>query len=239
MISEKTFVLGHSGFWTALLPRTEAYVRSCNLALERFLEPVDSAVPAGQRGVVNEFAFRLFASAVDLGIGPEAVSAEVRRACATDALDHIRRMREFSRTPVAAITSLGEQEGETLALRLAFFFAAPDRQPIIPRPRFPGCGWLSEAEGDVLASDVLVEIKAGDRLFRGADFRQLLAYCALNFAAKRFRINHVCLMNPRRGVYFLAPLEGICEQLAGATADEVLGDIVAYVSEPVGRYRSG
>ncbi len=55
-------------------------------------------------------------------------------------------------------------------------------------PRFEGCGWLDECEADFLTSNVLVEVKAGDRAFRSIDLRQVLIYCALNFASKKYDI---------------------------------------------------
>jgi hypothetical protein len=91
-------------------------------------------------------------------------------------------------------------------------------------PVFPGCGIIDECVGDVYFSNSLYEVKAGARLFRSIDVRQLLTYAALNKAAPRRSLTEIGLFNPRSGVAFTAPLEEICVEVAGLKADELLGD---------------
>jgi hypothetical protein len=82
-------------------------------------------------------------------------------------------------------------------------------------------------------------VKAGERGFRGSDIRQMLCYCALNFASKKYEIEDLCLVNPRSGRYITATVEYLCMRVASRSAAEVLADIVEYVSEPPGRYATG
>src|SRR5262249_341601 len=146
---------------------------------------------------------------------------------------------EFSRIPISPITQAGLQEALVIADRLNLFLALRGCTDILPSPPFEGCGWLNNAEGDILAGNMLIEIKAGERPFRSIDLRQVLCYGALNFSSRKYEITEICLVNPRLGIYLQQDLETLCEHLAGASASEVLSEIVAYISEPFGRYRTG
>jgi hypothetical protein len=120
--------------------------------------------------------------------------------------------------------------------RLEVHFRTAEGLKVDVAPHFPGCGWLDECEGDVFYQGRLVEIKAGERGFRGTDIRQLLIYCALNQAAQKYDISRVCLLNPRVGVELDVQLEQLCRDIAGRSALDVLAEIVQFVSEPADRY---
>jgi hypothetical protein len=61
----------------------------------------------------------------------------------------------------------------------------------------------------------------------------------LNFSAKTYQIDAFALINPRLGVYFEDDLETMVRKTSGASASQILGEIVHYISEPIGRYRMG
>lgn len=147
-------------------------------------------------------------------------------------------MSRIFQAPPVQITVEGKKEALLLAGRLTSYFSAKPWQTLNPKPFFPGCGWIDDAEGDVLGNHTLFEIKAGERQFRSADIRQLLCYCALGFSAKLYDIDSVCLLNPRSGTFFQDDLETLCQRIAGMSAADVLGEIVNYVSEPLSLYRA-
>jgi hypothetical protein len=97
-------------------------------------------------------------------------------------------------------------------------------------PNFAGCGFLNPCVGDVLIGDALYEVKAGDRRFRSTDIRQLLTYCALNYAAGTCTIKKAGCVNPRRGTYFILELDAIAYAMAGKSSSELFSDIIYYVS---------
>jgi hypothetical protein len=239
MTSEKHFALSHTGFWNTLLPLEESYVRTQNLALEGFAPPLETSEAPDQHGIINEVAFLVFSASYLNGQRPAELSAGRVVECAAEAYRHIRRLRQFSRTPIAPISDRGKSEAIELATRLTDFFTASHTVRLQSRPVFPGCGWIDEAEGDVLADNMLCEVKAGDRLFRGTDLRQILVYASLNFSAKTYQIDAFALINPRLGVYFEDDLETMVRKTSGASASQILGEIVHYISEPIGRYRMG
>lgn len=217
----------------------EAYVRTHNARLTRFAPAILSGISANQRGIVNECGFLLFVSGLELKIDPEHLPKEIVAQRVNDASNYIARMQHFSTVPPIPISAWGIREATLLASRLTTFFAATPWQELRPKPFFPGCGWVDDAEGDVLADRTLFEVKAGERQFRGADVRQLLSYCALSFSAKTYDIETVCLINPRFGTFFQDDIETLCQKIAGLSAADVLGEIVNYIAEPLSRYTTG
>jgi hypothetical protein len=178
----------------------------------------------------------MFVAAWDKKTPPNDLPVEAVSRCAEEAHDYIARMRQFSRVPPTPISDPGIREAKHLANRLAFYFRTRTPQSLVPRPFFPGCGWVDDAEGDVMADSTLFEVKAGERQFRGSDVRQLLCYCALSFSAKVYDIENVCLINPRFGTFFQEDVESLCRKTAGLSAADVLGEIVNYIAEPFSRY---
>ena len=237
MTSEKRFALSHSGFWNSLLPMEVPYIRAHNNKLGRFAPELYSFVPADQRGVVNECAFLLFVSGLEEGVRPRSLHKDTVARRAEEALQYVARMSRIFQVPPIQITAAGKDEALSLASRLASYFNAKSWEVLNPKPFFPGCGWIDDAEGDVLGDHTLFEIKAGERQFRSADVRQLLCYCALGSSAKLYEIDSVCLLNPRFGTFFRDDLETLCQRTAGMSAADVLGEIVNYVSEPLSRYK--
>lgn len=231
MITEKTFATNFGGFWQELLPMLEQYIRLSNLRAERFAPPMKSDLDPASRGLVNELGFRIFAAMPQHGKSASELPEDIVQSCVDAALRHIRTMRQFSRRPVPPPTPAHLQEARHLAAILGtFFFGERHYSEVIIAPTFRGCGWLESCDGDVLGSETLFEVKAGDRGFRGVDVRQVLAYCALNFADKQHSIGRVCLVNPRLGRWFEEDVDALCREAGGASAVEVLSDIVEYVS---------
>jgi hypothetical protein len=233
MTSEKHLALFHTAFWNTLLPLEESYMRTHNLTLREFTSPLASSEPSDQHGIINEVAFRIFATACVAGDTSVNLSEQSILNCSVDAYQHIRRQRQFSRAPIVPISDGGTREAVKLATRLMDFFTASGKATLKPRPLFTGCGWVDEAEGDVLADTNLCEIKAGDRRFRGTDLRQILVYAALNFSAKTYQIDAFTLINPRLGVYFEDDLESMARKTSGASSSQILGELVYYISEPM------
>lgn len=231
MITERRFAGGHHAFWDELLPMGEHYIRQINQGLPRFRSPLVTPSEPRYNGIVNELAFRLFARSRSTAMPVAQLSGGEVAEEAARARDFIETFRQHGRgrTPAPGGTEIAD--AKEMAERIAAFFEQVGGGPLVVRPHFPGCGWLSVCDGDVLSAAVLYELKAGARRFRMLDVKQLLTYCALNFAAKTYDIRDVCLVNPREGTYFSERLGSLCELVAGRAAVEVLSDIVEYVSD--------
>lgn len=237
MSTEKALGDFHSGFWRTTLPLLDAFVRTMNRSLERYAPPMHSTVSPDRRGIVNEAGFRVFVAAIRSGTPPSHLARpDVDRAWALG-VEYVGRMRQFLDAAIDPIPRSDElQEAVAIAHRTVAFFLGHGCTMVVTEPRFKGCGWIDATSGDVFADSTLVEIKAGDRQFRSVDLHQLLTYCALNFASKDLDIRSVCLLNPRVGTSALFDVDELCNECAGASAAEVLNEIVQYISEPLGLY---
>ncbi len=188
MSSETRFSLSHSGFWNALLPMGEAYIRAQNSEPNRFVQIHQSMVPADQRGVINEAAFLLFSvAAMEKSTRPILLDPSVANRALDQAYEYVSQLRQYSESPPQVISNIGKSDALALAERLFSFFSKAGSVTI--KPFFRGCCWLNAAEGDVLVGRTLFEIKAGERQFRLSDIRQLLCYCALDFSASRMALS--------------------------------------------------
>lgn len=237
MSTEKSLAVSHPGFWQSVLPLSEAFVRTLNRSLDRFVPPMKSSIAAARRGLINECGFRIFAASVVMGREVSALDPQTLDEGWSQAVAHVRTMREFGRTPLDPIARPGElDEAFRLAKRTALFFTLRNHASIKVQPTFSGCGWLDESRGDVLVGNTLFEIKAGDRNFLGVDVFQLLTYCALNFATKTYDIIDVGLLNPRTGNFIVLNLDELCMEAAGSSTADVLNEILQFVSEPLGGY---
>lgn len=239
VITEKRFASSHHAFWRELLPLGEHYIREVNQKLARFEEPLASASLPKYHGVVNELAFRLFIRTATENVSLADLTDTVILTELSHTIRFIEAFRQHGRGSLPSLEKDEIAEALVLVRRLSAFFQRGSDAPLVAQPVFAGCGWLSECQGDVLSSDTLYEIKAGARPFRMLDVKQVLVYCALNFASKCYNIRDVCLLNPREGTYFSETLNRLCELISGRSAVDVLGEIVEYVSEANGRYGTG
>lgn len=237
MSSETKFSTSHSSFWNALLPMGESYVRAQNARLNKFAKPFLSTVPADQRGVINEGAFLIFWEAVSRSQNPWSLPAAVVDTLLGQAVDYVESLRQSIHVAPVAVSHAGRHDAIAIAARLHLFFTDKAESMII-KPMFPGCGWVNEAAGDVLTRYTLYEVKAGERLFRLTDIRQVLCYCALDFSSKTYGIKEVSVINPRMGTFIREDLDSLCHKISGTGSANVLGEIIGYISEPLSQYQT-
>lgn len=231
MISEHQFASHYSSVWRATTPLADGYWSVENLTLERVSPPLPALAPKSMRAVVNETAFRVFC---DLHGRPKPLAStevEVLAAIEGQLPEAIAYVARFATAPPVHPSDVEEdcrQEIGNLALRLLHFF--PNHEPTVLRPRFSGCGLLSECEGDVIEGTCLYEIKAGDRPFRAVDLRQLLTYAALAYAKGNLAFTDIGLFNPRTGVAWRKTLEEVSHSLSGLRLSDTLSILVEQFS---------
>lgn len=231
MITEKAFATSHHAFWRDLLPAASSCVRRINVAAVHFGDALESH-STERRGVINETGFRVFARAISKHTPVAELSEEAIEECWVAASNFILRFRAHSRV---VDTDRGQEdlkEAKHLASRLQWYFDGNEHDLVL-WPRFAGCGWLDEVEGDILIRDCLYEVKAGGGPFRAQDLRQVLCYAALSQAAGGPLINYICLINPRTGVVFRDTLDAVCIEAAGNAASDTLNELISYISEPL------
>lgn len=230
MISEKKLAVVFTSLWKEITPLAERFVRRQNLQMTRFDLPMHSDVSASMRGVSSELGFRLFCSAKANKVESRQLDNDTVSELARQTVAYIRRFRQFNRVEVSDPDQNAIQDAEMLAARLCKFFS-DSRGPLILRPQFAGVGALDACEGDVLAGETLFEVKSADRSLRVIDIRQLLIYCAINFASKNYTIRNIGIFNPRSGLFFVQPLSDIVREVSGGSVPDILSRIVEFACQ--------
>ena len=207
-------------------------MRAQNLMLSRFCEPLASGEDPRNRSFISELSFRIFSDYVQKGEMPPSTAPEfISENLIQEVIRYIQRFSPVHSDERGGVSSSEVQEAVALAVRLhAYFSGTFDR--MTRQPRFAGCGTMSACEGDLLVSDILYEVKAGDRNFRTTDLRQLLIYCALNHAKPVYSIERIALINPRVGVYWSARLDSVARRISGTTVSQLLDNIIEFLSAP-------
>jgi hypothetical protein len=180
-----------------------------------------------RRSVINELGFRLFKEQWQEKRISEKRTREIAEAVQAYIIRLTRSKDRLLKVP------LSNQEN-TEALKLAdslrrFFLRTKDRS-LVFWPEFPGCGILHKCVGDVLQGSKLIEVKAGDRTFRMTDIRQVLTYCSLNFASKRYDLRDIVLVNPRRGVFHQTSVADLIVECSATTAVDFFSSVIEFIS---------
>lgn len=230
MISERKFSNSYSSFWNQILPTADSFVRRLNLACRRFTVPIDSIVPVNgdKRAVINELAFRLFKE--------KANGKDLSNAAKTELEGKVRLYIERLSPNILKIEALSQAEqieAEELENALFAYFQSLKLTSLSFWPLFNGCGWLNACKADILCEGKLIEVKAGDRYFRITDIRQIITYLTLNFNSHQYTIDHIALVNPRKGLEFETSVEIFIESCSGRKPVDVFSDIVDFVSAEV------
>jgi hypothetical protein len=235
VISVSAFCKMHSSFWKGVAPTTDIFVRRLNLGhYEReFPEMTISTLPT-RRGFINEVAFAVFCQSARKGQGwppgrlskaelDEAVTSIRPLSARKEALEEIKQDDVLGHEELLDI----EEQRDRL---MRFVFLNRSVGTLVVEPVFPGCGVIDTSKGDLIASNVLYEVKAGDRLFRSIDIRQLILYSTLNHISGSFKIERLGLFNPRIGISATIPMDDLCFEISGKNSAELFSEIAAVVS---------
>lgn len=229
MISERDFASSYASVWQQLTPRTDGFWKIENMLAKHETPPLSARASKGMRAVVNETAFRAFCAhrTEERGSDRAKVLAAVDANIHT-VIEYIIRLAPRSKPELGAFDDDCRYEAVELALRLLRYF--PVNQHTTLRPTFRGCGLISACEGDVLHSDCLYEVKAGERAFGISDLRQLLIYSSLAYSAGSLDFNKIGLFNPRTGSSWVRTLDQVCQSIAGVRAVDTLSALVRQFS---------
>lgn len=231
MISETVFAQRFTSLWHQVLPMEEAIVRRVNVSYRSFAVPLESASNPRRRAYINELAFRIFAKASTPGSSLLELRPDEIEELEWTTAAFVSRLR--SSEEMAPPDQFEREEALALARRLLRFFQTHEGQgaPLQFAPEFPGCGILNTCLGDLLAEPTLYEVKAGARDIRAVDVRQVITYCALNFAARRYDIRRAVLLNPRQGYFAELDVHEDLARASGSSASEVYAQLLDFLSQ--------
>jgi hypothetical protein len=89
-------------------------------------------------------------------------------------------------------------------------------------PLIPGLGWIASGVGDFSLGSILIEVKHTDRNFVSGDFRQVLMYWLLKYAASIEKHDAVwsdcLLLNPRRNSGLLVNFDHLLRSASASSS---------------------
>jgi hypothetical protein len=123
--------------------------------------------------------FELAYAAGEQLLNEEKIDWEKAAAIAT-----ARQQRHFDAKPPQRISKSDIYAAERVANNLATIVTemAGDA-PVLTSPRIPGYQWIASGVGDISIENKLLEVKCSSRRFGSSDYRQVLMYWLLSYAA--------------------------------------------------------
>jgi hypothetical protein len=233
MISEKQFSEQFSGFWNQCLPfLTPQVIAQMNVSRvpmpdsRSFVaKPFDATEDSANNDLVADTGFGIFTAASQAGKSVHSIrNTALLKRVTESAFERIKRLR--SSEGKAEMKNLrGMDDSMAIAVRLEDFFENEEAGELVIQPRFKGCGILDSCYGDLFMGNTLYEVKCVERNLRSIDIRQVLAYCALNYQSRQFDIDHVCIVNPRRGISFRFGVESLAQKASGKNSAELFHQV--------------
>lgn len=141
-----------------------------------------------------------------------------------------RQRRHFDARIPDVITKFDRRVAEMVGSNIASMIselAAERGQVITTAPAVPGFQWVSSGRGDFAAGPTLIEVKCSSRNFSASDYRQIVMYWLLSFAAS---VESDCvewsegiLLNPRSANFVVLKFDAFLHVIsAGRTKVEIL-----------------
>ena len=156
MISEKQLAVHYSSIWNEILPMSDRYMRRINLEAERFIEPLLPEAPAEFNALVNETAFRVYRQK----LSAEQITQDAYCEIFESTKSYIERLINKGFVLDSKVRKSIDIDVQRLANRLAIYYERINEFELIQfSPEFSGCGIINNCAGDVLADDILYEIK--------------------------------------------------------------------------------
>jgi hypothetical protein len=132
---------------------------------------------------------------------------------------------------IVAASQVAENVAAMLS-RIADLF----RAPIVISPRIPGYQWIASGVGDFSTGTALIEVKCSHKHFSSPDYRQVVMYWLLTYAAAvESRVEEwteCILLNPRTNLVFRTTFDDLVRVIAaGRSKVEILELFSAMVSD--------
>lgn len=246
MISEHQFVRKYRSYWHELLPGMEFYLRRLNGQCQPYTTPLPRITESSDASLCNEAGFILAHSIFDsfktrssqfsLWYAPSSLSLLTVHQYTKDEVvsalrqsyEEMEQYRSF-RKLLKPFDPSEVQVRDVINLSknlLEWVRKQSDASSLVFRPKFTGCGWISNCEGDLSGKSWIGEVKAGDRHFRSDDLLQLLVYVSLVYADCGQIVQTLKLINPRHGIQVAFSCSEFIESSSLSNSNEVLERII-------------
>lgn len=132
-----------------------------------------------------------------------------------------RQKRHFDADIPKAILDSDKTAAECVAANLATSLSSLAKNSLAPlqlSPAIPGYHWIASGYGDFAVGGNLIEVKCTGKRFSSSDYRQIIMYWLLSFAASIERVSDEwefgILLNPRLNWMVKFPFEEILSVVA-------------------------
>ncbi|ANB74940.1 hypothetical protein AYM40_21045 [Paraburkholderia phytofirmans OLGA172] len=131
--------------------------------------------------------------------------------------------------------SVAEKVGHNIASIVSSMAATRGRNVTVA-PQIPGLHWISSGRGDFAAGPALIEVKCTNKNFSSADYRQIVMYWLLGYAASIENRGQEwpegVLLNPRLAQYVVFDFDELIHVIgAGRTKVEILQVFASMVGD--------
>lgn len=232
MTSAERFAQVSGSYWRSLFPKLEHFVRFSNGAASRYTEAVSFTSDSNRHIVVSETAFVLWLWHLTGREGDFDLAfaeASARLSVVWDQGDFSPTLAMDERADVSAILENMLAIERWRGLR-----------DIEGEPKLPGCGVISGGSPDfygvlpgaVRNLTVVGEFKTVNRSFRSVDYRQLVVYLVLHWAATRELLDVLWLANPLQGTLVPIDVDSFFWLTRSQGADEAVAELANEWASP-------
>lgn len=225
MISAERFSQIAGSYWSAQLPRLSHFVRTSNTTARQYAEPVAMQSSHDRHAVVTETAFVMWKAE----ISGDAVDPAEAFAEASRRLSVVWDQADFS----PSIEPQEANDATALLGNIRRLITFTGLQDVVVEPPLLGCGVVSggtpDFQGRLWKADqerlVVGELKTVDRNFRSVDYRQVVAYVVLQYAATSEVFDFLWLANPLRGTLVSIDVDSFFWLTRSQSSDEACAEI--------------
>lgn len=232
MISAERFAQVSGSYWKSLFPKMENFVRFSNGGASQYAEGIELLSDPNRHIVISETAFVLWRRHLEgqeEDLDSAFTEASSRLSVVWDQGDFSQKLEEGEAVEVTRILSnMAAIEGH-LGL-----------SDIRVEPHLPGCGVVSGGSPDFYGRllgatrdlTVIGEFKTVNRSFRSVDYRQVVVYLVLHWAATRELLDLLWLANPLRGTLVPIDVDSFFWLTRSQGADEAVAELANEWASP-------
>ncbi|TNV71530.1 hypothetical protein FGO68_gene14390 [Halteria grandinella] len=214
------------------MPRSKHAIAWVNAQRNMCLEELYSLVPSTNRGLINETAVRLAASATAIQTDIASLSIADRKQAILMAKQFVNHLGISTNAVIPSLSDIELNESIEIGHRL-LQITSHRGEPIRYYASIPGAGLIDNCIADGLSDSSVVEIKSGLRPFRSEDIRQGLVYAALiQLCRSGSNAKTLCLINPRQGCISEVSFDQVVMRAGGLGWLEFMQRFEIYVTNP-------
>lgn len=200
---------------------------------------IEGCIPASQELIDRSALQHAMLFELAVAAGEQLISDRPLNWDSCLAIAVARQRRHFDAKVPDSLSSADTDAAETVATNLDKMLrhlqAKAGGSAIVCSPYIPGYQWIASGVGDFALGSQLVEVKCTNKRFSSSDYRQILMYWLLSYAASiekgSTEWESAILLNPRLNLVLKLPFREVIDITSGGRSKV---EIVATFSSMVG-----